>query len=135
MSPAHAHQKEVDMTIISTTAIILAAALAFLLGRCAYISNLRAKRLTTLKDDNKKLRHRLDYIADSSKHNRFYEVEEDELSDAYNVNLKVYIRSSTYYGETLDTVCYCLIKSFPFADDKDFALLSAQELLDKLNEK
>ena len=81
------------MTIITTTSIILTAALAFLIGRCFYISNLRAKRLATLKDDNKKLRHRLDYIADSSKYDRFYEIEEDELSHAYNVNLKVYVHT------------------------------------------
>ena len=123
------------MTIITTTSIILTAALAFLIGRCFYISNLRAKRLATLKDDNKKLRHRLDYIADSSKYDRFYEIEEDELSHAYNVNLKVYVHSPKSRYTKIDTICYCLIKSFPFADDKDFALLTAQELLDKLNEK
>lgn len=87
------------------------------------------------KDEIKKLNHRLDKIADSSKYDRYYEIEEDELGNAYNVNMKVYIRVSTYAGEHIDTVCYCLIKSFPFEDDKEFALNEATELLDKLNEK
>lgn len=123
------------MTMISTTAIFLTAVLAFLLGRCEYISRRRAARLSNQKAEIKKLQHRLDCIADSSKHDRHYEIEEDELLNAYNVNLKVYVHTPTYYGSEIDTICYCLIKSFPFADDKEFAHNEAEELLDKLNEK
>lgn len=123
------------MTTVTTISIILTAVLAFLFGRCMYISSRRATRILNQKAEIKKLTHRLDKIADSSKYDRYYEIEEDELSDAYNVNLKVYVRNSTYYGEAIDTVCYCLIKSFPFADDKEFAHNEAEELLDKLNEK
>lgn len=75
------------MTIVSTTAICLTAVLAFLLGRCAYISSRRATRLSNQKAEIKKIQHRLDRIADSSKYDRHYEIEEDELSNAYNVNL------------------------------------------------
>ncbi len=123
------------MTTVTTISIILTAVLAFLLGRCAYISSRRATGLSNQKAEIKKLQHRLDCIADSSKYDRHYEIEEDELSNAYNVNLKVYVHTSTYYGSEIDTVCYCLIKSFPFADDKEFAHNEAEELLDKLNEK
>lgn len=121
------------MTATTIISICLSAILAFLLGRCMYISNRRATSLSNKESEIKKLKHRLDRIADSSKYDRYYEIEEDELTDAYNVNLKVYVR--VLACGHLDTVCYCLIKSFPFADDKDFALLEAQELLDKLNEK
>ncbi len=121
------------ITIIALSAILLVA--VFLLGRVAYISARRADHISTLKAKVEKLNHRLDKIADSSKHDRYYEIEEDELGNAYNVNMKVYIRVSTYYGEDIDTVCYCLVKSFPFEDDKEFALNEATELLDKLNEK
>lgn len=49
--------------------------------------------------------------------------------------MKVYVRLSSYAGEHIDTCCYCLIKAFPFYDDKEFAKNEAEELLDKLNEK
>lgn len=123
------------MTTVTTISIILSAVLAFLLGRCMYISSRRATRISNQKAEIKKLQHRLDRIADSSKYDRHYEIEEDELSNAYNVNLKVYVHTSTYYGSEIDTICYCLIKSFPFANDKEFAHNEAEELLDKLNEK
>ena len=123
------------MTVITITAICLTAILAFFLGRCMYISSRRYTRLTKQNEEIKKLNHRLDTIADSSKYDRYYEIEEDEQSDAYNVNMKVYVRVFTYAGEHIDTVCYCLIKSFPFEDDKEFAFNQASELLDKLNEK
>lgn len=123
------------MTTVTIISICLAVVLAFFLGRYMYISNRRANRVAKQKDEIKKLNHRLDKIADSSKYDRYYEIEEDELGNAYNVNMKVYIRVSTYAGEHIDTVCYCLIKSFPFEDDKEFALNEATELLDKLNEK
>lgn len=119
------------MTTVTTISIILTAVLAFLLGRCMYISSRRATRISNQKENIKKLQHRLDEIADSPNSFRFYEIEEDELSNAYNVNLKIHI----FYSNDFDTVCYCLIKSFPFADDKEFAHNEAEELLDKLNEK
>ncbi len=123
------------MTIVTTIAICLAVACAALLGRCGYISGRRADKIKKQKDEIKKLSHRLDRIADSSKYDRYYEIEEDELREAYNVNMKVYVRVSSYAGEHIDTVCYCLVKAFPFADDKEFAHIEAEELLDKLNEK
>ncbi|RXE71569.1 hypothetical protein ED352_04495 [Muribaculaceae bacterium Isolate-002 (NCI)] len=123
------------MTTVTIISICLAVVLAFFLGRCMYIGKRRANRVVKQKDEIKKLNHRLDKIADSSKYDRYYEIEEDELGNAYNVNMKVYIRVSTYVGEHIDTVCYCLIKSFPFEDDKEFALNEATELLDKLNER
>lgn len=123
------------MTIVSTTAICLLALFAFLFGRSAVISTRRDNHNKKLKAEVKKLNHRLDRIADSSKYDRFYEIEEDELANAYNVNMKVYVRVSSYAGEHIDTCCYCLIKQFPFADDKEFAKREAEELLDKLNEK
>ena len=49
--------------------------------------------------------------------------------------MKVYVRKSTYAGEHIEGICYCLIKEFPYEDDKDFARSEAQELLDKINEK
>lgn len=123
------------MTIVTTLSICLAVVCAFLLGRSAVISNRRYNRNTQLKAEVKKLNHRLDRIADSSKYDRYYEIEEDECAEAYNVNMKVYVRVSSYAGEHIDTCCYCLIKQFPFADDKEFAYNEAEELLDKLNEK
>lgn len=123
------------MTTVTIISICLVVVLAFLLGRCMYVSSQRAIRVSNQKAEIKKLLHRLDKIADSSKYDRYYEIEEDELCDAYNVNMKVYIRVSSYAGEHIDTVCYCLIKSFPFDDDKEFALNEAEELLEKLNEK
>lgn len=123
------------MTIVTIFSICLAVVLAFLLGRCIYISNRRATRLSKQKAELKKLQHRLDKIADSSKYDRYYEIEEDGIAGAYNVNMKVYVRVSSFAGEHIDTCCYCLIKTFPFDDDKEFALNEAQELLDKLNEK
>lgn len=123
------------MTILSTLSICLAVVCAFLFGRSAVISNIRYNRNTQLKAEVKKLNHRLDCIADSSKFDRYYEIEEDECAEAYNVNMKVYVRVSSYAGEHIDTCCYCLIKQFPFADDKEFAHNEAEELLDKLNEK
>lgn len=123
------------MTIVTTTAICLAVLFSMLLGRCGYISSRRASKLDKQHREIKLLKHRLDYIADSSKYDRYYEVEEDEMENAFNVNMKVYVRISSCAGEHIDTCCYCLIKAFPFGDDKEFALLEANELLDKLNEK
>ena len=121
------------MTTVSTLSICLAVLFAFLLGRSAVISTRRDNHNKKLKAEVKKLNHRLDRIADSSKYDRYYEIEED--ANAYNVNMKVYVRVSSYAGEHIDTCCYCLIKQFPFDDDKGFAKSEAEELLDKLNEK
>ena len=123
------------MTIVTTLSICLAVVCAFLLGRSVVISTRRDKHNKALKAEVKKLNHRLDRIADSSKYDRYYEIEEDECTNAYNVNMKVYVRVSSYAGEHIDTCCFCLIKQFPFADDKEFAKNEAEELLDKLNEK
>lgn len=121
------------MTIVTTTAICLLAIFAFLFGRSAVISNRRHNRLLEVKAECDKLSHRLDRIENSSKYDRSYEIEEDDR--AYNVIMKVCVRVSSYAGEHIDTFCFWLIKAFPFADDKEFALREAEELLDKLNEK
>jgi len=121
------------MTTVTIVSISLAVLLAFFLGRCMYISSRRATRLINQKAEIKKLQHRLDKIADSSKYDRYFEIEEDH--NAYNVLMKVYVRVSSYVGEHIDTACYCLIKTFPFDDDKEFAYNEAQELLDKLNKQ
>lgn len=121
------------MTTVSTLSICLAVLFAFLLGRSAVISTRRDNHNKKLKAEVKKLNHRLDRIANSSKYDRYYEIEED--ANAYNVNMKVYVRVNWVGGQDIDTCCYCLIKQFPFADDKGFAKNEAEELLDKLNEK
>ena len=123
------------MTIVTPLSICLAVVCAFLLGRSAVISTRRDNYNKKLKAEVKKLNHRLDRIADSSKYDRYYEIEEDECVNAYNVNMKVYVRVNWVGGQDIDTCCYCLIKQFPFADDKEFAKREAEELLDKLNEK
>lgn len=121
------------MTIVSTLSICLAVLFAFLLGRSAVISTRRDNHNKKLKAEVKKLNHRLDRIADSSKYDRYYEIEEDECANAYNVNMKVYVRVDWIGGQDIDTCCYCLIKQFHFADDKEFAKNEAEELLDMLN--
>ena len=123
------------MTIVTTTAICLLAIFAFLFGRSTVISTWRDNHNKKLKAEIKKLNHRLDRISDSSKYDRYYEIEEDECANAYNVNMKVYVRVNWVGGQDIDTCCYCLIKQFPFDDDKGFAKNEAEELLDKLNEK
>ena len=124
------------MTIISIIAICLAVLCAFLFGRSAVVSDQRNNSNKQLKSEVAKLNHRLDRIANSSEFDRCYEIEEDEDAGAYNVNLKVYIRVYSYACEHIDTdtVCCCLIKQFPFDEDKEFAKNEAEELLDKLNE-
>lgn len=89
------------MTIVSTLSICLAVVCAFLLGRSAVISNRRYNRNKQLKAEVKKLKHRLDRIADSSKYDRYYEIEEDECANAYNVNMKVYVRVLPTQANTL----------------------------------
>lgn len=121
------------MTIVSTVSICLAVISAFLLGWCLVISLRRDKRNKQLKSEVRKLRNRLDQIADSSKYDRYFEVEEDELTAAYNVNMKVHVRERSCVGERIEDICYCLIKSFPFDDDKEFAKREAEELLETLN--
>lgn len=111
------------------------AIFAFLFGRSTVISTWRDNHNKKLKAEIKKLNHRLDRISDSSKYDRYYEIEEDECVNAYNVNMKVYVRVNWVGGQDIDTCCYCLIKQFPFDDDKGFAKNEAEELLDKLNEK
>lgn len=123
------------MTIVTTLSICLAVVCSFLFGRSAVISTRRNIHNKKIEAEVKKLNHRLDRIADSSKYDRYYEIEEDELANAYNVNMKVYVRVDWAGGQDIDTCCYCLIKQFPFADDKEFAKNEAEELLDKLNEK
>lgn len=66
------------MTIVSTISISLAVVCAFLLGRSVVISNLRDNRNKALKAEVKTLNRHLDYIADSSKCDRNYTVEEDD---------------------------------------------------------
>lgn len=121
------------MTIVSTVSICLAVICAFLLGWCLVISLRRDKRNQQLKSTVKKLRNRLDQIADSSKYDRYFEIEEEEITGAYNVNLKVHVRERSCVGEHIEDICYCLIKSFPFDDDKEFAKREAEELLETLN--
>lgn len=121
------------MTIVSTVSICLAVICAFFLGWCLVISFRRDKRNQQLKSTVKKLRNRLDQIADSSKYDRYFEIEEEEITGAYNVNMKVHVRERSCAVERIEDVCYCLIKSFPFDDDKEFAKREAEELLETLN--
>lgn len=119
------------MTTVTIISVCLAVVCAFLFGRSIVISVRRDKRITLLKSTVTTLDGRLDFIAASPKR-RYYEVAEDDLAGAYNVNMNVYVHR---IDGRFDTVCPCLIKAFPFADDKELALRDAQELLDKLNEK
>ena len=123
------------MTIVSTTAICLLAVFAFLFGRSAVISNGRLNRYNKVKEERDKLSRCLDSIEDSSKYDRYFEVEEDNDKSLFRVNMKVYVRRSTYVGELIENVCFCLVKEFPYEDDKDFAFSEAEELIDKINEK
>lgn len=123
------------MTIVSTTAICLLAVFAFLFGRSAVISNGRLNRYNKVKEERDKLSRCLDSIEDSSKNDRYFEVEEDNDKSLFRVNMKVYVRRSTYAGEHIENVCLCLVKEFPYEDDKDFAFSEAEELIDKINEK
>ena len=123
------------MTILSTTAICLLALFAFLFGRFAVISTCRLIRLNKTKDERDKLSRSLDRIENSSKYDRYFEIEEDDSNAVYRVFMKVYVRKSSYAGEHIENICYCLVKAFPYEDDKHFARSEAEELLDKLNEK
>lgn len=123
------------MTIVTTLSICLAVVCAFLLGRSAVISNRRYNRNTQLKAEVKKLNHRLDSIADSAKCDRNYKVEEDEEAKVYNVVMSVTIHQWKGCCYAIDAIHPCLIKAFPFYDDKEFAKNEAEELFDKLNEK
>ena len=123
------------MTIVISTAICLLALFAFLFGRTAVIITRRLNRLNKAKDERDKLSRSLDKIENSSKYDRYFEIEEDDDNAVYRVFMKVYVRKSSYAGEHIENICYCLIKEFPHEDDKGFALREAEELLDKLNEK
>lgn len=123
------------MTILSTTAICLLALFAFLFGRSAVISTSRLNLINKTKDERDKLSRCLDRIENSSKYDRYFEIEEDDSNAVYRVFMKVYVRKSSYAGEHIEDICYCLVKAFPYEDDKDFARSEAEELLDKLNEK
>lgn len=123
------------MTILSTTAICLLALFAFLFGRSAVISTCRLNLINKTKDERDKLSRSLDRIENSSKYDRYFEIEEDDSNAVYRVFMKVYVRKSSYAGEHIEDICYCLVKAFPYEDDKDFARSEAEELLDKLNEK
>lgn len=123
------------MTIVTTLSICLAVVCAFLLGRSVVISTRRDKHNKTLKAEIKTLNRRLDYIADSSKCDRNYKMEEDEEAKVYNVVMSVTIHQWKGYCYAIDAIHPCLIKSFPFYDDKEFAKSEAEELLDKINEK
>lgn len=128
------------MTVVTTISICLAVVCAFLLGCSVVISNLRDNRNKALKAEVKTLNRRLDYIADSSKCDRNYTVEEDEEAKVYNVVMSVTIHQWKGCCYAIDAIPFdaihpCLIKAFPFYDDKEFAKREAEELLDKLNEK
>ncbi len=123
------------MTIVSTLSICLAVVCAFLLGRSVVISTLRDNKNKTLKTEIKTLNRRLDYIADSAKCDRNYKVEEDEEAKVYNVVMSVTIHQWKGCSYAIDAIHPCLIKAFPFYDDKEFAKNEAEELLNKLNEK
>lgn len=123
------------MTILSTTAICLLALFAFLFGRSAVISTCRLNLINKTKDERDKLSCSLDRIENSSKYDRYFEIEQDDSNAVYRVFMKVYVRKSSYAGEHIENICYCLVKAFPYEDDKDFARSEAEELLDKLNEK
>lgn len=123
------------MTIVTTLSICLAVVCAFLLGRSVVISTQRDKHNKALKAEVKKFNHRLDYIADSAKCDRNYKVEEDEEAKVYNVVMSVTIHQWKGCCYAIDAIHPCLIKAFPFYDDKEFAKNEAEELLDKLNEK
>lgn len=123
------------MTIVTTLSICLAVVCAFLLGRSAVISIRRDNHNKKLNAEVKKLNHRLDYISDSAKCDRNYYVVEDEEYKVYNVVMSVTVHRWDGYCYAIDSIHPCLIKSFPFYDDKEFANNEAEELLDKLNEK
>lgn len=123
------------MTIVSTTAICLLALFAFLYGRSAVISTRRKNRLNKVMNERDKLSLSLDKIENSSKYDCYFEIEEDSNNSTCRVFMKVYVRKSTYAGEHIENICYCLVKEFPHEDDKGFALREAEELLDKLSEK
>lgn len=123
------------MTIVTTTAICLLAIFAFLFGRSAVISTCRLNLINKTKDERDKLSCSLDRIENSSKYDRYFEIEKDDSNAVYRVFMKVYVRKSSYAGEHIENICYCLVKAFPYEDDKDFARSEAEELLDKLNEK
>ena len=120
---------------MTATSVCITAILAFLLGRCTYISSRRASRLKKKDDEIKVYKNRLDIIENSKSSDRYYEIEEDDNTHQYNVFLKVYVSSYTCTGEHIESICWCLIKSFPFDNDKDFAYSEAKDLLDKLKEQ
>lgn len=62
------------MTILTTLSICLAVVCSFLLGRSAVICTRRDNHDKKLKAEVKKLNHRLNRIADSSKYDRYYEI-------------------------------------------------------------
>lgn len=99
------------MTIVTTTAICLLAIFAFLFGRSAVISTRRQNLLNKTKDERDKLSRSLDKIENSSKYDRHFEIEEDDSNSTCRVFMKVYVRKSTYAGEHIESICYCLIKN------------------------
>lgn len=111
------------------------AIFAFLYGRSAVISTRRKNRLNKVMNERDKLSLSLDKIENSSKYDRYFEIEEDSNNSTCRVFMKVYVRKSSYAGEHIENICYCLVKEFPYEDDKDFARSEAQEFLDKINEK
>lgn len=121
------------MPFITSLSIILAVLFALLLGRTAVISYRRGTQIIRLEAEVKTLSNRLSQLGHSSWYQRRFEIVADELAEAYDVNVKVYVFGPDN-GDEPESISRCLVKSFPFDGDRDFARRSAEELLDQLNE-
>lgn len=90
-----------------------------------------AEDIEALKEDIRKVEHKHAW-------QRFRMC--DGLADGYYLRFEakgyeVRMRKTVGTDAAHPSPAYILIKSFPYGDDPDFALLQAEELLDKLNEK
>ncbi len=119
------------MAIVTILSISLAVVCAFLFGRSAIISCNRDSRNRKLRETIQELRGRLALAADTVHIEQVFKIDEDTQNGAYAVSAKACVVLAN--GE--EFARFLKIKSFPFADDKEFARRQAEELLDKLNEK
>lgn len=119
------------MFFITIFSICIAFVASALFGRAASVSYNRLKSLNAQHRSIETLRNRLCAVANPSSTRSDFIITTDYVDRKYNVVHRIYISDTN----SSTTFLRSIVKSFPFNDDKDFALLQAAELLDKLNEK
>ncbi len=117
------------MLTITLAALLLIAIL--LLWRIATVSSRRADKIAYLRSRASLYEERVYRVTFASPRQRSFIIKPHDCPESY----AVYMRVDDDHTPAKDNPVYCILKVFPWDDDRDFALREARELVDHLNAK